>query len=415
MHSKLSVYSNQAPATLLDDLTRANPPVVAIEKNTSLTAELTKRLPDIRILFRVVENEVSPTNAAHTPEEWAAIWLHGMQTYIDGLRGAGADMRRIYFQACNEPGDGRKTARAVNRFVLALCSLMGDIRLAGMSWSVGCPDYPYWDELLPALRAMAARGDLLVLHEYAGPGINKWDYGTYTTPQGILQGHYFLRHRWVYHEVLVPNGIDLEIILGELGFDYDCGPNSGPWQSIMSVEELEQALPEMDALLCEYRCVVGATWYVDGTDNWYLWHLYLLADARPWFYGYITRKNSETSQEEYVDIQNVIKALNDIKTQNGVVASENTKMLLMMDALLLYLSENATPAIRYTVTTRLRMRAKPDVSGAEVIVLDAGAVVTEIDANHISSGSYVWAHVTDGTHEGYCAMGSSTTVWLEQI
>jgi len=101
--------------------------------------------------------------------------------------------------------------------------LLGEMGLRAVigEFSTGTPRLDQWREFVPALRYGADHGALLGLHEYSCPWM-WWLTGKYQVDPAEDQGDEgwtTLRYRKVHRQVLIPNGIDIQIVITECGID----------------------------------------------------------------------------------------------------------------------------------------------------------------------------------------------------
>jgi hypothetical protein len=98
------------------------------------------------------------------------------------------------------------------------------------NFPTGGPPLELWPEFRPALEAARRHGGMLGLHEYSAPTLQ------FGTPQELLgwkvdgaaEGWLTLRYRKVMREFLLPQGLELPIVITETGIDGAVANRPGP-------------------------------------------------------------------------------------------------------------------------------------------------------------------------------------------
>jgi len=115
-----------------------------------------------------------------------------------------------------------------------------DVRSCVGNFSTGRPPLELWPSFFPALRALQEHGGYLGLHEYSAPYI--WfASGSHQLQSGGDEGDegwLTLRYRKVYRDYLQPAGLEVPLVLTEVGVDGQVGNRPGPagrgWQDFES-------------------------------------------------------------------------------------------------------------------------------------------------------------------------------------
>jgi hypothetical protein len=154
--------------------------------------------------------------------------------YIDG------------WEAYNEPvaSNADEMARLAT-FEAERTRLLGErgIRSVIGNFGTGQPPLELWPSFFPALQAAQQYDGWLGLHEYSAPTIyylsSVENMGRYPGVTPADTGWLTLRYRKVYRDILIPAGLQLPLVMTELGVDGLVGNRPGPpdargWQEFQS-------------------------------------------------------------------------------------------------------------------------------------------------------------------------------------
>jgi hypothetical protein len=190
--------------------------IKALSPNTLLVARLTLPQVDLAGLTDPVGQARAFTDqlltVASEPRRMAAI--DGWESFNEPVANDADQMARL---ADFEAERTRLLAAAGIRSVIG-------------NFATGHPDLALWPAFRPALEAAIQHKGWLGLHEYSAPTMQ------YGTPQELLnwgtdpaqEGWLTLRYRKAYREYLQPNGLELPLLLTEVGIDGMVTDRPGP-------------------------------------------------------------------------------------------------------------------------------------------------------------------------------------------
>jgi len=221
---------------LFDLLRTGNVAVVkTLEYDPNFVAEIKRISPRTLVIARYTPLP-APDLADWDPTEAA-------RQFIDLLLPIATEPRRQAsidgWEAYNEPVV--KDAEQMGRLAIfeaertRLLAAEG-VRSCVGNFSTGQPPLELWPAFYPALQAAREYGGYLGLHEYSAPYL--WfASGSYQLQAGSNEGDegwLTLRYRKVYRNYLQPAGLDVPLLITELGVDGQVRPRPGPpgrgWQ-----------------------------------------------------------------------------------------------------------------------------------------------------------------------------------------
>jgi len=220
--SKLGIFvGHNDPAVFELAKTQAVAVVKTLELDANFVAEIKRTSPHTKIIGRIALDQINL--ASIDPIAEARRFVDAVLPYADD------PARRPHFdgwESYNEPvaGNYEEMARLAE-LEAERTRLLGDrgIRSVIGNFGTGQPPMEQWPAFLPAVQTAIQYDGWLGLHEYAAPTIyylssveNKGRYPG-VTPQDT--GWLTLRYRKVYSEVLIPAGLQLPLVMTELGVD----------------------------------------------------------------------------------------------------------------------------------------------------------------------------------------------------
>jgi len=159
------------------------------------------------------------------------------QAFTQKILAVGTEPRRLAaidgWEAFNEPltVDADQMARLAD-FEAERTRLLAaeGIRSVVGNFATGHPDLALWPAFRPAIEAAIQHDGWLGLHEYSAPTMQQ---GTPQEPLGwgvnsAEQGWLTLRYRKAYGEYLIPNGLNVPLLLTEVGVDGMVTDRPGP-------------------------------------------------------------------------------------------------------------------------------------------------------------------------------------------
>lgn len=139
------------------------------------------------------------------------------------------------WEAYNEPvpGNGDEMAKLAD-FEAERTRLLAErgIRSVIGNFGTGQPPLEMWDRFLPAMQAAKQYDGWLGLHEYSAPTIyhlsTRDGAGRYPGVTPADTGWLTLRYRQVYNQILRPAGLDIPLVMTEMGVDGLVANRPGP-------------------------------------------------------------------------------------------------------------------------------------------------------------------------------------------
>lgn len=229
--SKLGLFVGHNDPQLFELLkTQAVPVVKTLELDTNFLSQIKQVSPNTKIIGRIDLpqldlNAMDPIVAAQDFVDKVLVYADdpARRQYVDG------------WEAYNEPvaANADEMARLA-QFEAERTRLLGErgIRSVIGNFGTGQPPMELWPAFLPAVEAAKQYNGWLGLHEYAAPTIyylsTRENQGRYpgVTPEDT--GWLTLRYRKVYNEILRPAGLEIPLVMTELGVDGLVQSRPGP-------------------------------------------------------------------------------------------------------------------------------------------------------------------------------------------
>lgn len=292
--TKLGLFISRNDPRIFDLLRTGNVALVkTLEYDPNFAAEIKQVAPKTVLVGRI---DLEQIDLATLSDPAAAA-----RAFVDRLLPIATEARRLAafdaWEAYNEPvpTDAEQMARLA-QFEAERTRLLAEagVRSVIGNFGTGHPDLALWPHFRPAIEAAMAHQGYLGLHEYSAPTMQ------YLTPQDPLgwgsdpaqEGWLTLRYRKVYRSYLQPNGLELPLLLTEVGIDGLVSNRPGPaglgWQDFAGYWDglgmgkdapgnyMEQ-LAWYDAQLQQDRYVVGAAIYAAAASPG--WESYELLGA----------------------------------------------------------------------------------------------------------------------------------------
>jgi hypothetical protein len=146
--------------------------------------------------------------------------------------------RRAYFdgwEAYNEPvPNNADEMKRLADFEAERTQLLAErgIRSVIGNFGTGQPPLELWEHFLPAVQAAQENDGWLGLHEYSAPTMyylsTRENQGRYPGVGPEDTGWLTLRYRQVYRQILIPNGLEIPLVMTELGIDGYVSNRPGP-------------------------------------------------------------------------------------------------------------------------------------------------------------------------------------------
>jgi len=240
--SKLGLFVGHNDPQIFDLLaSKAITVIKTLELDSNFLAQIKQVSPNTRIVARIDLPQVSlnsfdPLAAAQAFFDQAIVIADdaGRRPYIDG------------WEAYNEPvaSNADEMARLAT-FEAERTRLLGErgIRSVIGNFGTGQPPLELWPSFFPALQAAQQYDGWLGLHEYSAPTIyhlsSVENMGRYPGVTPADTGWLTLRYRKVYRDILIPAGLQLPLVMTELGVDGLVQNRPGPpdargWQEFQS-------------------------------------------------------------------------------------------------------------------------------------------------------------------------------------
>ena len=240
--SKLGLFVGHNDPQIFELLkTKAVSVVKTLELDSNFLLQIKQVSPNTKIVARIDLPQVSlgsfdPISAAQAFFEQAIVFADdpGRRPYIDG------------WEAYNEPvaSNADEMARLAT-FEAERTRLLGErgIRSVIANFGTGQPPLDLWPAFFPALEAAKQYDGWLGLHEYSAPTMyylsSVENMGRYPGVTPADTGWLTLRYRKVYRDILIPAGLQLPLVMTELGVDGLVGNRPGPpdargWQDFQT-------------------------------------------------------------------------------------------------------------------------------------------------------------------------------------
>ena len=229
--SKLGLFVSRNDPQLFHLLATGGVAVVkTLELDVNFARQIKETSPHTKLIGRIDLpqlhlDSVEPIGAARD-------FVNALMVYADD-----GGRRETYdgWEAYNEPvpGNGDEMAKLAD-FEAERVRLLAErgIRSVIGNFGTGQPPLEMWERFLPALQAAKEYDGWLGLHEYSAPTIyhlsTKDGIGRYpgVTPEDT--GWLTLRYRQVYNKILRPAGLELPLVMTEMGIDGLVANRPGP-------------------------------------------------------------------------------------------------------------------------------------------------------------------------------------------
>jgi len=229
--SKLGIFVGHNDPELFHLLaTQAVTVVKTLELDQNFLRQIKETSPNTKIIARLDLPQVDlpsfdPITAARAFVDQVLVYAEdpARGPYIDG------------WEAYNEPvaANADEMARLAT-FEAERTRLLGErgIRSVIGNFGTGQPPLELWPAFFPALQAAKQYDGWLGLHEYSAPTIyylsTRDNMGRHPGISPQDTGWLTLRYRKVYNDILRPNGLDLPLVMTELGVDGLVTERPGP-------------------------------------------------------------------------------------------------------------------------------------------------------------------------------------------
>lgn len=228
--TKLGLFITRNDPRIFDLLRTGNVAFVkTLEYDSNFAVEIKQVSPKTVLVGRIDTEQI---NLATLNDPAAAA-----RSFVDRLLPIATEARRLSafdgWEAYNEPvpTDAEQMARLA-QFEAERTRLLAaaGVRSVIGNFGTGQPDLALWPHFRPAIEAAIAHRGYLGLHEYSAPTMQ------YLTPQDPVgwgsdpaqEGWLTLRYRKVYRGYLQPNGLELPLLLTEVGIDGLVSNRPGP-------------------------------------------------------------------------------------------------------------------------------------------------------------------------------------------
>lgn len=228
--TKLGVFVSRNDPRIFDLLRTGNVAIIkTLEYDPNFVADMKSLSPATHIIARLDMPQVDLANLTDPIGQAAAFAAQVSSIMADPRRREAIDGWESY----NEPVavDADQMARYADFEAERTRLLAADgTRSVIGNFATGHPDLPLWPAFRPALEAARDHDGYLGLHEYSAPTMQQG------TPQELLnwgndpaqEGWLTLRYRKAYREYLRPNGLELPLVLTEVGIDGQVTNRPGP-------------------------------------------------------------------------------------------------------------------------------------------------------------------------------------------
>ena len=229
--SKLGVFISRNDPQLFELLATGGVAAVkTLELDVNFAKQIKETAPRTKLIGRIDLPQLHLESI--DPVAAAKEFVDALLVYADDGR------RRETFdgwEAYNEPvpGNGDEMAKLAD-FEAERTRLLAErgIRSVIGNFGTGQPPLEMWDRFLPALQAAKQYDGWLGLHEYSAPTIyhlsTRDGAGRYPGVTAGDTGWLTLRYRQVYNQILRPAGLEIPLVMTELGVDGLVADRPGP-------------------------------------------------------------------------------------------------------------------------------------------------------------------------------------------
>jgi hypothetical protein len=207
--------------------------VKTLELDANFAAQIKEWSPNTKLIGRIDLPQIQLSTVDPLPE--ARRFVEQLLPFADDGR------RRPYFdgwESYNEPVPAnREEMMRLADFEAERTRLLGErgIRSVVANFGTGQPPLELWEAFLPAMQAAKEYDGWLGLHEYSAPTIyylsTRADQGRYPGVSPEDTGWLTLRYRHIYNQILRPAGLDIPLVMTELGVDGLVADRPGPPQA----------------------------------------------------------------------------------------------------------------------------------------------------------------------------------------
>lgn len=229
--SKLGLFVSRNDPQLFELLETGGVAVVkTLELDVNFAGQIKQTSPRTKLIGRIDLPQLRLDTI--DPIQAARDFVNAVLVYADDGR------RRGTFdgwEAYNEPvaGTGDEMAKLAD-FEAERTRLLAErgIRSVIGNFGTGQPPLEMWERFLPALHAAKQYDGWLGLHEYSAPTIyyltTRDGAGRYPGVSPEDTGWLTLRYRQVYNQILRPAGLDIPLVMTEMGVDGLVAERPGP-------------------------------------------------------------------------------------------------------------------------------------------------------------------------------------------
>ncbi len=229
--SKLGIFIGRNEPELFRLLRAGGVAVVkTLELDPNFAKEIKQVSPQTKVIGRIDLPQIQLSSV--NPGAAARDFFNALLPVADD------GQRRQYFdgwEAYNEPVAGNADEmKRLSDFEAERTRLLGarGIRSVIGNFGTGQPPLEMWEHFLPAVQAAKENDGWLGLHEYSAPTIyylsTRQDQGRYPGVTPGDTGWLTLRYRHVYNDILRPNGLEIPLVMTELGVDGLVDNRPGP-------------------------------------------------------------------------------------------------------------------------------------------------------------------------------------------
>jgi hypothetical protein len=240
--SKLGLFVARNHPQIFELLaTQAVTVVKTLELDVNFAGQIKSTSPNTRLIGRIDLPQINL--ASFDPAAAARDYMAALMPIADN-----PERRRTFdgWEAYNEPvAVNVDEMRRLADFEAERTRRMAaeGLRAVIANFGTGLPPLELWEPFLPAVQAAKEHDGWLGLHEYSAPTIyfnsTRADQGRYPGVSPEDTGWLTLRYRKVYNDILRPRGLEIPLVLTELGVDGLVTNRPGPpdamgWQDFQS-------------------------------------------------------------------------------------------------------------------------------------------------------------------------------------
>ncbi len=229
--SKLGIFIGRNEPELFRLLRTGGVAVVkTLELDPNFAGEIKQVSPQTKVIGRIDLPQIQLNSLDPIPA--ARDFVNKLMVVADD-----GQRRQVFdaWEAYNEPVAGNADEmKRLGDFEAERTRLLGarGIRSVIGNFGTGQPPMELWEHFLPAMQAAKEYDGWLGLHEYSAPTIyylsTRQDQGRYPGVTPGDTGWLTLRYRHVYNQILRPAGLDIPLVMTELGVDGLVANRPGP-------------------------------------------------------------------------------------------------------------------------------------------------------------------------------------------